>query len=127
MTEHTVAAVMVHVGSIQEAFVWYERAFPQAVRRRVSDLDFEYLSLGSVRIELVPSDDKVSSGPSGSIVYWQVPNFEASLKHFQGIGARLYRGPLPIENGQLMCQVQDPWGNCIGLSGPAGSALSAHQ
>ncbi len=125
MTEYTVAAVMVHVGNVDEAFAWYERAFPEAVRKRVANPEFEFLSLGSVSLELVPSDVKVSSGASGSVVYWQVRDFETSLEHFQAIGAHLYRGPMLIEDGQAMCQVQDPWGNCIGLRGPSSQASSA--
>ncbi|MDY0831642.1 MULTISPECIES: VOC family protein [unclassified Pseudomonas] len=31
------------------------------------------------------------------------------------LGATLYRGPMKIEGGEWMCQVRDPWGNCIGL------------
>ncbi|WP_072429301.1 glyoxalase/bleomycin resistance/dioxygenase family protein [Chitinimonas taiwanensis] len=119
MPEYAVAAVMIHVGNVPEALAWYQRAFPDAVRQRLPDSDFEYLCLGNVNLELVPSDVKVPSGPAGSVVYWQVRNFEASLQHFQAIGARLYRGPMLIENGQAICQVQDPWGNCIGLRGPS--------
>ena len=124
MSEHTVAAVMIHVGSVPDAFAWYQRAFPEAIRKRIADPEFEYLSLGNVRLELVPADAKVSSGASGSVVYWQVSNFEASLKHFEAIGACLYRGPMSIEGGQAMCQVQDPCGNCIGLRGPVSLAVS---
>jgi len=118
MIDVTVAAVMVHVGNVAEALAWYERAFPQAVRHRLADQDFEYLALGEVRIELVPSDAKVSSGTAGSVVYWRVPDLPSSLQHLQSIGARLYRGPMPIEGSHAMCQVLDPWGNSIGLQGP---------
>ena len=93
-----------------------------AVRSRIAEPEFEYLLVGSTRIEVVPSDSKVSSGPSGSVVYWRVAQFEEALAHFQGIGATLYRGPMRIEGGELMCQVQDPWGNCVGLRGPAHSS-----
>jgi len=31
-----------------------------------------------------------------------------------------------IENGEAMCQVQDPWGNCIGLRGPSSSYGAAN-
>jgi len=120
-----ITAVMIHVGNVAEAFAWYTRAFPSAVRSRVADPEFEFLLVGDVRLEFVPSDAKVSSGPAGSVVYWQVPDFEAALAHLQGIGANLYRGPMQIEAGQRMCQVQDPWGNCIGLRGPAHPASSA--
>lgn len=68
MTQYTIAAVMVHVGNVAEAFTWYERAFPGAGRKRVAGQDFEYLSVGAVSLELVPSDAKVSSGASGSVV-----------------------------------------------------------
>ena len=60
-----------------------------------------------MRIEIVKADEKVSAGPSGTVVYWQVEN----------LAAKLYRGPMNIENGEAMCQVQDPWGSCIGLRG----------
>ena len=124
MNEPSIAAVMIHVGNVSDALAWYERAFPSAVRSRVEAPHFEFLVVGNVRLEFVPSDNKVSSGTAGSVVYWQVPEFEAALIHFQSIGARLYRGPMGIEGGQCMCQVQDPWGNCIGLRGPLPSGSS---
>jgi predicted enzyme related to lactoylglutathione lyase len=124
MSEPSIASVMVHVGSVAEAFAWYSRAFPGAVLSSVANPEFEFLVIGNVRLELVPSDSKVASGAAGSVVYWQVPKFEAALAHFKSIGARLYRGPMQIEGGQCMCQVQDPWGNCIGLRGPAHFAWS---
>ena len=117
MSEATIAAVMIHVGDVAEGLAWYEKAFPQATRNPLTDIHCASLTLGSVHIELVPSDSKVASGPAGSVVYWQTQDFQATLWHLQGLGARLYRGPMAIEEGQSMCQVQDPWGNCIGLRG----------
>jgi len=119
MSTFTVSAIMVHVTNVHDALAWYHRAFPGAVRRRLGIPEFEILFVGDVQLEFVPADTKVSSGPCGTVVYWQVPSFEETLEHFQSLGARLYRGPMQIEGGQLMCQVQDPWGNCIGLRGPA--------
>ena len=112
-----VAAVMVHVSDVEAALTWYQRAFPEAVRCRSKIEHFEYLSIDGVQLELVPSDEKGSSGACGSVVYWHVKHLESSLRHLQSIGARLYRGPMRIEGGLSMCQVQDPWGNCIGLRG----------
>ena len=113
-----IAAVMVHVGDVAAALDWYARAFPAAERIGVAAPAFECLALGGVRIEIVPADAKVAAGASGSVVYWRVAVLEDALAHFQGLGATLYRGPMAIENGQSMCQVRDPWGNCIGLRGP---------
>ncbi|MDX8425330.1 VOC family protein, partial [Vibrio parahaemolyticus] len=39
------------------------------------------------------------------------------LSRFEAIGASLYRGPMEIENGLSMCQLEDPFGNLIGLRG----------
>jgi predicted enzyme related to lactoylglutathione lyase len=112
-----IAAILIHVSDWREATDWYERAFPDAVRAKPDPADYGFLRLSGVTIELVEADDQVRSGASGSVVYWSVQDFNVALKHFQDIGAKLYRGPLVIEDGKRMCQVLDPWGNCIGLRG----------
>jgi predicted enzyme related to lactoylglutathione lyase len=114
-----VRAVLIHVGDVAEGLAWYQRAFPNAVLKRLEAFEFEYLDLGGTNLEIVRVDDKVCSGAAGSVVYWSVSNFEVALAHFESLGANLYRGPMDIENGQRMCQVRDPWGNCIGLRGPS--------
>jgi predicted enzyme related to lactoylglutathione lyase len=124
MSQPAIAAVMVHVSNVAEALAWYSLAFSGASRRRVGVPEVELLRVGEVQLEFVPSDSKVSSGPSGSVVYWRVAQFEEALSHFQSVGAKLYRGPMQIEEGQSMCQLQDPWGNCIGLRGPSSSPLA---
>ena len=113
-----IAAVLVHVSNWREATDWYERAFPDAVRESPDPADYGSLRLGGITIELVDADDRVNSGAAGSVVYWSVQNFDVALKHIQDLGAKLHRGPLAIEEGKRMCQVLDPWGNCIGLRGP---------
>jgi uncharacterized protein len=114
-----ITAVMIHVSDVTAALAWYARAFPQAVCKKIAmpAFNFEYLDISGVMLELVPADEKVSSGASGTVVYWRVPEFDQALAHFQAIGATLYRGPLEIEDGEHMCQLRDPWGNCIGLRG----------
>ena len=115
-----VAAVMVHVPQVEAGLAWYQRAFPLARRMTVGgEQAFERLSVGEVFIDVVLSDSKVSSGAAGSVVYWRVAQLESALFLMQSVGATLYRGPMLIENGEAMCQVQDPWGNCIGLRGPS--------
>ena len=122
MSCEPIVAVMVHVSNVEAAFIWYQQAFPEAVRCRSEIEHLEYLSIEGVQLEFAPSDEKVSSGACGSVVYWHVKQFESALCHFQSIGAKLYRGPMQIEGATSMCQVQDPWGNCIGLRGSATAA-----
>ena len=114
-----IAAVLVHVADPRAGIAWYERAFPAARRQSVGQPPFERLAIGDVFIDIVPADSKVSSGASGSVVYWRVPDFDSALDHFRSVGAALYRGPMSVDGGEFMCQIRDPWGNCIGLRGPA--------
>jgi predicted enzyme related to lactoylglutathione lyase len=118
MPSTQVVAVMVPVPNPELGLAWYEQAFPLAIGHKSIEHGFEYLLIGSVQIELVHADEKVSSGPSGTVVYWQVANILEEVKRLETLGATLYRGPLRIEESLFMCQVQDPWGNCIGLRGP---------
>jgi predicted enzyme related to lactoylglutathione lyase len=85
---------------------------------RSTEHDFEFLRLGSLQVEIVPSDEKVSAGPSATVVYWQVTSVAEEVERLCLLGATLYLGPMRIEADLSMCQVQDPWGNCIGLRGP---------
>jgi predicted enzyme related to lactoylglutathione lyase len=110
-----ITAIMIHVPDPQAALAWYGTAFPAA---RPADLDkVEALQLGELLIEFVPADEKVSAGCAGSVIYWRCNDLEKTRDTFITLGARLYRGPMDIENGQRMCQVLDPWGNIIGLRG----------
>lgn len=114
-----IAAVLIHVPAVAEGLDWYERALVGARRHRVAEpWNFEYLDCAGVMLELVPADHKVTHAPAGSVVYWKVSDFEASLEHLLSVGASLYRGPLDIEGNLRMAQVLDPWGNCIGIRGP---------
>lgn len=118
-----IVAVLVHVPDVQKAIAWYEQALPGATRKTMPAPFFlEYLELGEIMLEIVPSDEKVSAAAAGSVVYWSTPDFDASLSHLLEVGATLYRGPGDIERGQRMCQVRDPWGNCVGLRGPSREA-----
>lgn len=114
-----ILAVLVHVPDVPAALAWYESALPGAVKRKLPEPDpLEFLDVGGVMLEIVPADELVTHAAAGSVVYWNTPDFEASLAQLLRVGATLYRGPGDIEYGQRMCQVRDPWGNCIGLRGP---------
>jgi len=121
-----ILAVMIHVADVDAALNWYQQALVGATRLRLPPPhdDTVVLDLGGVMVELVPADEKVASGAAGSVVYWNAVDFDAMLQHLLALGATLYRGPGDIEHGMKMCQVRDPWGNCIGLRGPSAAAGS---
>ncbi|MBD0413492.1 VOC family protein [Oryzicola mucosus] len=114
----SVCAILVHVSDVTAALIWYRQAFPDAVLEVSQPSGFEFLRVGSIQLEIVPADEKVASGAAGSVVYWAVKDFQRALDHLIHAGGVLYRGPLEIDGELWMCQVRDPWGNCIGLRGP---------
>ncbi len=113
------SAVLVHVPDVAKGLQWYKKAFPEAVPIYHSDVDFTVLDLNGFSLEIVQVDEKVGSGKNGTVIYWSVDNLSAALAHFEALGAYLYRGPMEIESGLFMCQVEDPFGNLIGLRGKA--------
>ncbi len=119
MTSSPIRAIMIHALDTVAAMAWYARAFPRAEPKRIvwHGGEFECLEIDGIQIEFHPADEKVAAGAAGSVVYWATDNFDARLAHLQSLGATLHRGPGRIENGEQVCQVRDPWGNCIGLRG----------
>ncbi|MGL1138416.1 VOC family protein [Vibrio parahaemolyticus] len=113
------SAVLVHVPDVAKGLEWYKKAFPEAVPIYHSDFDFTVLDLNGFSLEIVEADEKVGTGKNGTVIYWSVDNLPAALAHFEALGAYLYRGPMEIESGLFMCQVEDPFGNLIGLRGKA--------
>ncbi len=113
----TPVAVLVYVPDVEIGLQWYQQAFPEAVPMHLPDFDFTVLDVNGFSIEIVQSDDKVSEGKKGTVLYWSVRDLSVELPRFEALGASLYRGPMEIENGLSMCQLEDPFGNLIGLRG----------
>lgn len=113
----TPVAVLVHVPDVAEGLDWYQKAFPEAVPVYHPDFDFTVLDLNGFSLEIVQADEKVGAGKKGTVVYWSVSSLKNALARFEELGAHLYRGPMEIENALFMCQVEDPFGNLIGLRG----------
>ncbi len=111
------SAVLVHVPDVAKGLEWYKKAFPESVSVYHPDFDFTVLDLNGFSLEIVQADEKVGTGKSGTVVYWSVDNLSVALAHFEALGAYLYRGPMEIEDGLSMCQVEDLFGNLIGLRG----------
>ncbi|USD67427.1 glyoxalase/bleomycin resistance/dioxygenase family protein [Vibrio sp. SCSIO 43136] len=111
------AALLIPVPNVKVGVDWYLKAFPKAKPRYLPDFDFTVLDIGDFAIEVVQADDKVNAGKQGVVMYWQVPCLDDAMIHFRSLGAKLYRGPLAIEDDLYMCQFEDPFGNLIGLRG----------
>lgn len=110
-----IISILIHVPDWRVATEWYAAAFEQATRIRHEPDDFGHLDVAGVALEIVNADNKVASGAAGSVVYWRVGDLQQQLQRLEKLGGKLYRGPMEIEGGHWICQVLDPWGNCIGL------------
>lgn len=118
-------ALLIHVADWRAGFQWYRQAFPMAEVIDLPEHDFSALRVGGITLEIVQADHKVSSGPSGTVLYWQTDNLEEAVVKLTALGAKLYRGPLDIEDNQVICQLMDPFGNLIGLRAPSQSSSQA--
>jgi len=110
-------AVLIHVPDVALGLAWYQQAFVLAEPKLLPDTDLIILDIAGFMIEIVQADHKVGAGKMGTVLYWHLDSLAQAIIHFEGLGARLYRGPMAIENGMSMCQIEDPFGNLIGLRG----------
>ncbi|OTA16461.1 Var1 [Xenorhabdus vietnamensis] len=111
------ATLLIPVPDVEAGLAWYKRAFPVARTVYLAEFDFTVLEIGDFSLDIVQADEKVSSGQLGTVLYWSVPCLNTAIRHFQILGAQLFRGTMNIDNGLGMCQVKDPFGNLIGLKG----------
>lgn len=73
--------------------------------------------VGQNSLALAPVDEKSPFSKGGQVAYWRVHELESGITHFVSQGAKVYRGPLDIENDEAICQIEDPFGNIFGLIG----------
>ena len=111
------AALLVHVPDVQIGLDWYKKAFPNGQCVFLEEFSLNVLDIDGFTLEIIQSDAKVGAGKFGTVLYWSVPILEEAIDRFAVLGARLYRGPMAIEFGLGMCQLEDPFGNLIGLRG----------
>ncbi len=95
---------------------WYEKVL---AIKPVIEMEnyFEFRPGGLCGLCLHPADKKSPQTTGGSVGYWRVLNFRDAVAHFEKHGAKVYRGPIDLGNGQSICQMLDPIGNVIGFVG----------
>ncbi len=110
-------ALLIYVNDVEAGVDWYKKAFSEAQLKYLKKFDITVLDIHGFLLEIVQADARVGSGKFGTVVYWSVSNLDKTIDHFKSLGAKVYRGSMPIEDGLRMCQVEDPFGNLIGLRG----------
>jgi ribosomal-protein-serine acetyltransferase len=107
--------VYVFASDVAQSKKWYEKVLGLSP---VVDIEnyAEFRVAGS-GLCLHPADSKSPLSTGGSVGYWRVLDFQKAVDYFKAHGAVVYRGPLDIGNSNFICQVRDPFGNVIGLTG----------
>lgn len=72
--------------------------------------------VGGTRLTLHLGDDvNQSGGLLGTVAYWGVADVDDVAAQCVARGAVAHRGPKTIFTGERLCQLQDPFGNLLGI------------
>ena len=100
---------------VRAAIEWYSSALGLPIAS--FDENFGYIQVGSSQLCFHVADAKADAGHRGQVAYWRVSSLAGTRAELERAGAKLFRGPLIIGNGEAICQMADPFGNLLGLVG----------
>ena len=108
--------ILIFVNDVMLSAKFYENLFQtKPIELEENFCSFEF---GESFFNIHPVDMKSPFSKGGSVGYWLVDDFNGFLEHAKNIGATLYRGPMYVEEiRRSICQIQDPFGNIIGIEG----------
>lgn len=107
---------LLFVNDVRQSANYYEKLF-QIAPVEISE-NFCSFEFGGTFFNIHPADSKSPISRGGSVSYWLVDNFEEFVEHAKYHGCCLYRGPLYVrEIDRNICQLEDPFGNIIGIEG----------
>ena len=104
------------VDDIKESRDFYSRLFD--VKPFEEDEMFCSFKFGNTYFNLHPADERSPKSKGGSVSYLSVDDFEAFVERAKLFNMKRYRGPLYVkETDRTICQLEDPFGNIIGVEG----------
>ena len=118
MTLQSLDHVVMFVPAVRAAAAWYSSALGLPIA--CLDDNFGYIRVGSSQLCFHVEDEKADAGHRGQVAYWRVSSLEETRVLLERAGAKLYRGPLGMGNGEAICQMLDSFGNLLGLIGKQG-------
>ena len=116
-----VRAVMFFVDDPTAAASWYAPLFgdPSIRTLPTEGTDFAWFEADGVEIAFHPADSKLNPAGRSVVAYWPVTSVGHVRTALLARGATHHRGPLVIDATRSICQLVDPFGNVVGLDGPA--------
>lgn len=107
---------LMFVASIKESRDFYSKLFQ--CEPFEEDDHFCSFKFGETYFNLHPSDELSPISKGGSVGYLHVEDFNEFIDKARQLEMKIYRGPLEVkETGTTICQLEDPFGNVIGIEG----------
>ena len=98
------------VADLDKAKAWFTEVFGAAP---YFDQPFYVgFAIGGFELGLVPDG---APGTAGSVVYWGVDDIEAEVARIVGLGASEHQAIQEVGEGIKVAELQDPFGNLLGL------------
>jgi predicted enzyme related to lactoylglutathione lyase len=79
---------------------------------------YRWIELDDAELGFHVSDSERNPPGASSVGYLAVDDLERTRGALIARGAQPWRGPLRLTANRQICQVQDPFGNIVGLDGP---------
>ncbi|WP_127717141.1 VOC family protein [Halobacteriovorax sp. HLS] len=107
---------LMFVDSIQESRDFYCRLFN--IEPFEEDKLFCSFKFANTYFNLHLADEKSPKSRGGTVVYLHVEDIDVFIDNAKLLDMKIYRGPLIVEEiGRTICQLEDPFGNIIGIEG----------
>ena len=105
---------LLFVENIKKSQAFYEKLFNlKALETSEIFCSFKFEQT-YFNLHLADLRSPISKG--GSVSYFELEDFDSFMKHALSLEMKVYRGPLFIkETGRRICQLEDPFGNVIGV------------
>ncbi len=107
------ASVVFFVRELRKAAAWYGKILN--VKPYRIDRDFIGFHLNGIDLGFHRLDKKAGKASGVQIIYWKVKDLDNTINNFIASGAKIFRKPIRIPEGGRVAQIQDPFGNILGL------------
>ena len=105
--------VVYHVGDLQQAKLWYSKAFD--TNPYFDEPYYVGFNIGGYELGLLPEENPTIDKTTSVAVYWGVNDIYESFEKLVKCGAIPHEDPQNVGGELMVASVKDPWGNIIGI------------
>jgi len=106
--------IRLFVADVSKSRDWYRSFF--GIEPIEDQENFVSFKIANTCFDISLADEKSPVSRGGTVGYWLVDDLEGAIEHAVGLGAQVYRGPLPVNEVQrTIVQILEPHGSVFGL------------